>query len=90
MVDQRLDHIESGTVRLDRGPGVLAAAVGDLHPVAPDAADGPVPHADVASPSSSGTSDRPWVRCSTRHAEDVGEGGEEVDVGGEGVDGARR
>ena len=42
IVDHRFDHIDSGKLSPAGARGVLAATVGDLHPVAVDAADRPL------------------------------------------------
>ena len=63
MVDQRFDHIDSGKLLSTGGPGVLAvpSVTWTQLPKTPPIAQS---RTESASPVSSGTSERPWVRCS--------------------------
>ena len=82
MVDQRFDHIDSGKFSLSASAGVLAAPVGHLHPVAVHPAEGPLPHPVHFATQERGQ--RGAVLDAPRHdAEDVGNGGVQVNIGGE-------
>ena len=87
IVDHRFDHIDSGWLVATgarayfRRPSVTCTS----RPHTPVSAQS---RTEVGAPSSSGTSEWPWVRCGTVDAEHVGKRREQVDGGGERVDDA--
>ena len=74
IVDHRFDHIDSGKLSPSgaraylRRPSVTCTQLPNTPPIAQS-------RTEVASPVSSGTSDRPCVRCAGRDAEHVGDRG---------------